>query len=68
LEHYLGRLERVRAKTLDELAERDDAWLDERTAFGNAQVNNYFKWFHVIEEELNHRGQIRWLRKRLTTR
>ena len=67
LEHYLGRLERVRATTLDELARRDDAWLEERTAFGaGQQVNNYFKWFHVVEEELNHRGQIRWLRKHLT--
>lgn len=66
LEYYAGRLERVRATTLDELRRRDDAWLDERTTFGSAQqVNNYFKWFHVIEEELNHRGQIRWLRKRL---
>ena len=67
LEHYVGSLERVRATTLDELARRDDAWLDEHAAFGRGQqVNNYFKWFHVIEEELNHRGQIRWLRKRLT--
>ena len=22
-------------------------------------ANNYFKWFHVFEDELNHRGQIR---------
>ena len=26
------------------------------------QVNNYFKWFHVLGHEINHRGQIRWLR------
>jgi uncharacterized damage-inducible protein DinB len=65
LEYYVGRLERVRATTLDELARRDDRWLDERTAFRREQMNNHFKWFHVIEEELNHRGQIRWLRKRL---
>lgn len=28
------------------------------------RANNYFKWFHVFEDELNHRGQIRWLRIR----
>jgi hypothetical protein len=29
-------------------------------------ANNYFKWFHVFEDEINHRGQIRWLCKRLS--
>ena len=67
LDHYLGRLAEVRAKTLAELGQRDDRWLDEETAFGNGQrVNNYFKWFHVIGHEINHRGQIRWLRSRAT--
>jgi hypothetical protein len=31
-------------------------------------ANNHFKWFHVFEDEINHRGQIRWLRARLPTR
>jgi uncharacterized damage-inducible protein DinB len=31
-------------------------------------VNNYFKWFHVVGHEINHRGQIRWLRSRATKR
>jgi uncharacterized damage-inducible protein DinB len=65
LDYYLSRLERVRTKTLAELALRDDKWLEEQTPFGSDQrVNNYFKWFHVFGHELNHRGQIRWLRKR----
>ena len=64
LAHYVDRLERVRAKTLDELAQRDDAWLEEEAPFSEGRpANNYFKWFHVFEDELNHRGQIRWLRK-----
>jgi uncharacterized damage-inducible protein DinB len=29
---------------------------------------NYFKWFHVLSHEVNHRGQIRWLRTRATSR
>jgi uncharacterized damage-inducible protein DinB len=67
LAYYLDRLEQVRAKTLTELGRRDDRWLEEETSFGNGQrVNNYFKWFHVIGHEINHRGQIRWLRSRAT--
>jgi hypothetical protein len=66
LDHYLGLLDEVRARTLRELAARDDAWLEETTPFwGGQPANNYFKWFHVLEDEINHRGQIRWLRKRL---
>lgn len=69
LDHYLGRLEQVRAKTLAELGRRDDQWLDEHTVSASGQrVNNYFKWFHVIGHEINHRGQIRWLRGRATKR
>jgi hypothetical protein len=65
LAYYLSRLEQVRATTLLELGRRDDEWLQEETTFANGQrVNNYFKWFHVLGHELNHRGQIRWLRTR----
>ena len=67
LSYYASRLEQVRATTLLELGRRDDMWLQEETTFGNGQrVNNYFKWFHVIGHEINHRGQIRWLRRRAT--
>jgi uncharacterized damage-inducible protein DinB len=65
IDYYLRILEEVRSKTLEELAKRDDQWLDEETPFWDKQpANNYFKWFHVFEDEINHRGQIRWLRKR----
>ena len=66
LTHYVSALEEVRAHTLRELAQRDDAWLDQETPFWNGlRANYYFQWFHVFEDELNHRGQIRWLRRRL---
>ena len=65
LAYYLERLGRVRAKTLAELGRRGDGWLEEQAPFwGGIQANNHFKWFHVFEDELSHRGQIRWLRKR----
>lgn len=65
LEYYVGLLESTRARTLEELRRRDDGWLEERGPFGRRRANNYFMWFHVTEDELSHRGQIRWLRKRL---
>jgi uncharacterized damage-inducible protein DinB len=66
LDHYLSKLEQVRTRTLAELAIRDDQWLDEQTAFGSdTRVNNYFKWFHVFTHEVNHRGQIRILRRQV---
>lgn len=69
LSYYLDSLEQVRTKTLAELSRRDDRWLENETSFGNGQrVNNYFKWFHVLSHEINHRGQIRWLRSRATKR
>jgi hypothetical protein len=62
LNYYLNKLEFVRSITLKELASRDDKWLEELVTLGEARrINNYFKWFHVLAHELNHRGQIRWL-------
>lgn len=66
LDHYLDRLQRVRSFTLEQLALRDDAWLAETCEWWDDSVaNNHWKWFHVMEDELNHRGQIRLIRKRL---
>ena len=63
LHYYLNKLQQVRAKTLAELANRDDLWLDDQTSFGDNRINNYFKWFHVFTHEVNHRGQINLLRR-----
>lgn len=65
LAYYLARLEQVRTVTLQQLLGLDDAWLEVEATFGNGKrINNYFKWFHVLGHEINHRGQIRWLRTR----
>ena len=64
LEHYLHGLSEVRRLTLAGLAARDDAWL-ERSLRAAPAMNAHWAWFHVAEEEINHRGQIRWLRARL---
>jgi uncharacterized damage-inducible protein DinB len=66
LEYYTDLLGTVRQKTLEGFASRKDQWLYEEEPFRNKKLaNHYFMWFHVFEDEINHRGQIRWLRKRL---
>jgi uncharacterized damage-inducible protein DinB len=65
LEFYLDTLAAVRERTERELRTRDEAWLLRVEPFEETDANNYWKWFHVCEDEINHRGQIRWLRKRL---
>lgn len=64
LEHYLEELAHVRRVTLEALAARDDEWL-ERSVVPAPKINAHWAWFHVAEDEINHRGQIRWLRGRL---
>jgi uncharacterized damage-inducible protein DinB len=61
---YLDELASTRAATLAGLAARDDAWL-ERPLEREPRMNAHWAWFHVMEDEINHRGQIRWLRARL---
>ncbi len=64
LEDYLRELASVREETLKALAARDDDWLD-RSVVQAPRINAHWAWFHVAEDEINHRGQIRWLRARL---
>ena len=62
---YLDKFEEVREFSLNELKNRNDDWLYESTRFfGNRPTNNYCKWFHVVEHESNHNGQIRMVKKR----
>jgi uncharacterized damage-inducible protein DinB len=67
LQHYLEQLASLRRNTLEALALRDDAWLD-RPVTAAPKINTHWAWFHVAEDEINHRGQIRWLRARLPQR
>src|SRR6185503_1987719 len=63
LEHYVHDLAETRRVTLEGLAARDDAWLEQPLRAAPA-MNAHWAWFHVAEDEINHRGQIRWLRSR----
>jgi hypothetical protein len=66
LDFYLNNLAEVRAVTHKELKNRDDKWLmtvDANWPWG--PTNNYCKWFHVVEHESNHNGQIKFIKSRL---
>jgi uncharacterized damage-inducible protein DinB len=66
LNYYLGVLNITRDKTLDMFKQVNDDWLYEEVPFwDNKPANNYFMWFHVFEDEINHRGQINLIKKRL---
>jgi uncharacterized damage-inducible protein DinB len=69
LEHYLQQLETVRSRTFEEFAKRDDDWLHHEFQWKTSErmTNSYWCWFHVFEDEINHRGQIRLIRKNLTS-
>lgn len=64
LANYVDELFGTRAATLAALRARDDEWL-ERPLASAARMNPHWAWFHVAEDEINHRGQIRWLRARV---
>lgn len=66
LEWYLHELEEASAITYAGLAARDDEWLNSRFTLPDWDVpNHHWAWFHVMEDEVSHRGQIRLLRKNL---
>ena len=66
ISYYTDQLEEVREFTLAELKNKDESWLMESTDFfGNQPTNNYCKWFHVVEHESNHNGQIKYIKSRV---
>ncbi len=66
LSFYTDSLEEVREHSLSELKNKEDAWLMESTTFfDDLPTNNYCKWFHVVEHESNHNGQIKYIKSRV---
>lgn len=68
LDYYLKELNLVRENTLIQLKSKTDSWLYEENHWENGvPYNNYYLWFHVMEDEINHRGQIRTIKKTFPT-
>lgn len=67
VEEHLERLAAVREVTMKRLAEKEDAWLAGTFAlpWSSELANHHWAWYHVVEDELNHRGQMRWLKGRM---
>lgn len=66
-DYYLKMIADVREETLKKLKEKDDDWLlevDKAWSQPGNEVNTYWKWFHVMEHESNHGGQMRIIRDR----
>ncbi|MNN66700.1 DinB family protein [compost metagenome] len=66
LSYYIEQMNNVRQKTFELFKAVNDDWLTKEEQFWhNKPANYYFMWYHVFEDEINHRGQIRMIRKRL---
>jgi uncharacterized damage-inducible protein DinB len=67
---HQARLGELRERTLAGLREVDDAWLAGQfdLPWLGKPATHLWAWFHVAEDELNHRGQMRWLAARLPGR
>ena len=61
--YYFNIWKKVRAKTLEKFKTKDDNWLAE--IYPGSSINNHFAWFHVMEHQSSHLGQMLLLRKRI---
>jgi len=63
ISYYLDIYKEVRKKTIEELKKRNDVWLTK--SLPGSTMNNHFAWFHVMEHQSSHLGQILMLKKRI---
>lgn len=60
---YLDIWNEVREETLALLKTKNDRWLNSKVKRSN--MNNHWAWYHVMEHQANHMGQIRFVMKRI---
>jgi len=63
VQYYLDIYNKVRQVTIEELKKRDDKWLEEIEP--GFTYSNHYSWFHVMEHQSSHLGQILFLKKRI---
>lgn len=68
LDTLLAELDASRSLTLETFKTKDDDWLASRMPTPYQDMNHHWAWFHVMEDEVSHRGQIRLLRKHVAPR
>jgi len=62
IQHYLALWDEVRQKTLAGLKTKDDSWFASELEEG---LSYHGIWYHVMEHEANHMGQIALVKNRL---
>ncbi len=63
ISYYLDLWAEVRKETKKLLKKRDDKWLKKKV--NGTSMNNHWAWYHVMEHQANHMGQIRLIIKRI---
>lgn len=63
IDHYLDRWNEVRAETRRLLKTKDDDWFMAKVE--GSSMNNFWAWYHVMEHQANHMGQIRLILGRM---
>lgn len=63
IKEYLDIWDEVRQETLRLLKTKDDKWFGSKVKGSN--MNNHWAWYHVMEHQANHMGQIRMINKRI---
>ncbi len=58
---YIAIFDEVRSKTKELLKEQDDKWFAKK----NGVMTNHWAWFHVMEHQANHMGQLALITKRI---
>ena len=62
IKYYLKLWDQVREKSLEGLKTKDDEWLASKVAIG---LNHHYIWFHVLEHQAAHMGQIDLIKNKL---
>ncbi len=61
ISYYMDLYDEVRAKTKKLLKTKGDKWFNEK----NESMSNHWAWFHVMEHQANHMGQLAMITKRI---
>jgi len=61
IRYYLDLYDAVREKTKELLKIKDDKWFEKK----NGNMSNHWAWFHVMEHQANHMGQLALITKRI---
>ncbi len=64
--YYLDEMAKVREDTFNQFRQYNDDWLWQSAPENDdLDVSNYYWWYHVYEDEINHRGEIGWKLSRM---